>query len=108
MKGPGGGHVSAVAAAHDHHSIGIKVRPGLDPVEQGADIFHRVFTFSSIVEIQECFSISVRAPHVRPNDRSAELVQEAVVTAEKAGPKLALRSAMDHDDNGKFFCTGRL
>src|SRR6185312_12747008 len=51
-----------------------------------------------VVETHERLAVAARAPHVREEYGDAELVQQVVVAAEKAGPRLAFGPAVDVDD----------
>ncbi len=69
----------------------------LQPVEQRADVLHRVLAQPAVVELGEGLAEAGRAAHVREQDRDAELVDQEVVAAEEGRPRLALGAAVDVD-----------
>ena len=61
------------------------------PVEEGADVADAVLAKRrAVVEADEALAEAGRAADVRIEDGDAELVEQIIVAAEEAGPRLAL------------------
>src|ERR1043165_1784475 len=99
MERAGERHVAAIAPAHDHDSVRVEVRLLLDPVEERADVLHRVLALESVVELEERLPEPGRAADVRVDHRDPELADEVVVAPEEDRPRLTLGAAVDVDDH---------
>ena len=72
---------------------------GGEPVEEGADVPDRILPQrGAVVEADEALAVAGRAADVGIEDGDAELVDQIIVAAEEAGPRLALGPAMNVDD----------
>src|SRR5947199_10410234 len=97
MRRHGETHVSAVAAARDHHALGIEIRLPGDPIEQCADILDRIFAQHTVVEIDICLPEARGAAYIGLNERDAALVDVVVVTADKTRTRLRFAPTVNLD-----------
>src|SRR5690606_8606635 len=90
-------HVAAVAAAGDAHAARIQLRLCRDPVQQGADVLHRILPQQPVVELQPGLAVAGGSAHVGHQYRHAQLVHQEREGRADAGPRLPLRVAVDVD-----------
>ena len=92
-------HIAAVGAAIDHHAVGVQVGPGGDPVQQRADVAHRILPLEAVVQAHIGAAVAGRAAHVGGDDGKAQLGHPELHGRRIAGPILAFRPAVDHHDD---------
>src|SRR6058998_2023941 len=110
MRDGGQHHIPAIAATHNRDLRRIKSIVLLHPIDDRADVLHRILAFEAVVQGQKRFSIPAGAAHVRVNDADAKLVQIIIVARLKTGARLALWAAVNVDNDwplaGKFCGVG--
>ena len=99
MNGPGVAHVAAVGAAGDGDPLRIDGRIGAEPVEEGAEVAHRILAqIGPVIQADEPLAVAGGAADVGEEDGDAQFVDQVVVAAHEAGPALALGPTVDVDD----------
>ena len=88
-------HVAAVAAAHNAHAVGVEFGPAADPVEQGADVLHRVLAQQAVVQLQVGLAVTGRAAHVGHQHGHLHFVQKELRGRVEGREGLRFRTAVD-------------
>src|SRR5260221_12118170 len=96
-------HIPTVAAAHDRDPIGIQIRLAFDPVEQSADILHRILPLHGVIEIEKRFSVSIRSTDVGTNQGDPKFIEQIIMSTQKDRAELGFGSSMNQDDHRRFF-----
>ena len=99
-------HVAAVAAAGDQHAAGVEVGLGRHPVEQRADVLHRILALHAVVELEIALAIAVAAAHVGHQHGDAELLHVELEGRREGRQRLRLRAAVDVDDDRTLAARG--
>ena len=90
-------HVAAVAAADHADARAVEFRLLRDPVEQGADVLHRILALLGVVQRQIGLAIAGGAAHVRHQHRHAHLVRHELRGGIEGRQRLRFRTAVDVD-----------
>ncbi len=96
-------HEAAVADTGDHHAVLVERRLLRDPVEQRADVLHRILPLGPVVHTPERLAEAIAAADVRIQNRDPELVEEIVAAALVARALARRRSGgppVDVDNHG--------
>src|SRR5258705_1115338 len=75
--------IPAVARTGYHHLRLVEIGSGRDPIEERADIFDRILTFASIVEMSEGLAEPFGAADIGKNDGNPQVVEEVVAPSLK-------------------------
>src|SRR5262249_56352616 len=75
--------ITAVAFALNKDPFGVKVGLSLDPIQQGADVFHRVLAFHAVVEIEKRLAVTGGPAHIWIDSDDAQFVGEEVIVITK-------------------------